>query len=1327
MTLTPKQVRAARALLGWSQPALAKAARVGVSTLADFERAARRASPQTLAALQDTLEGQGLEFVAGSVVERDRPLPAPRRARPGALFRWIRADDLEGWSKSRDGQGGLPELIERLVYATVGPAARFRFPSTDSISQPGYDGRCKSPIAHPFIPQGESVWEISANGRPRDKASKDLVKRNVDPIGAAPGQTTYVVATSRRFPGRDAWLARERAKSAWRDIMLIDSIDLEQWLAACPAVTTWLATRLGRRPSDLRDLSEFGDDWLGATAPALTADILLTDRDVAGSAIVAWLNGAPAVLTLQGETIDEALAFLYAAIGQYPLDRQKAELSRAVLATDDAARKLAETPSPLLIALREPDPGLAKRLAAGGHHVFSAWGSNLGGAAEACRLARPSRHHLQEALEVAGVAEGRAHHLAHHAGGSFTTFRRITDVPAPRPTWAEMPGPALRAAMLAVSWSGAVSADRQVISSLSGLEYEHVERELLPLLRFGGPLLRSGDRWKMVSAREGWELGGDQLTTTDINRLEASFRDVLSACDPLDHPTATPAELQRLHDQQVSPELRAGLIVSVTALSLYGGRIPGLTHPEQRVEQAVRQVLIRADGAVWRSFADIFTRLAEASPKGFLTAIDVTLRDAPERLKELLGREQAGVFHDRPFQQLIGALELLAVSADHLRRCVRLLAQLGGLSSVEARGQTVLQALRKILLFWHPNTAASMAERLSALDDVLRIDPKLGWKLLVSLAPRDHDTTEPLRQPMWRDFSTDHRDEVTWESIRQGAIEVGGRLLAHVGRDITRWSELLELWRCFPPEWRRRAQAKLREVADGANDDVAREKLRGALRGTIVRSGIHPDSAWALPKDDLMQLEAVFGALEPYDVAERHRWLFSSGRGFLILGATAEQELAERARLQTEAARDLTRTLSPGAFVDFIGSIEHQNDLAAALTKIDLDQQYTDGVIRAGLLDKRRSVGDGVTTWLRHLENETPGLLSTLWEQTVTKNYGERAELRVLLAMPTTLDTWRLLERRSTALKAEYWRAMEPWWLTDDLPTFGVAMRELLEVGRADRVLSWLGSRREMPLPSELIIRALREIRPQLTSPAHTMQSHYLGQLFRRLDADNACERSTIAELEWLFFEDLRFSERKPRHLAEQVARSSEMFASLVKACFRPDPEAGLESEPEPSRETSRKAYGVLSGCGVLPGVQSDGMVDSVVLESWVKETLRLCRESGRALIGASKIGELLSRAPIVPGQPWPPEPVCEVIEVVRSRELERGFVTGTINGRGVTSRGLADGGQLERDEAARFRRDAETLSGRWLRIAGCLESIAEIFESQATMHDQIVERLEWP
>jgi transcriptional regulator with XRE-family HTH domain len=60
--MSPEQCRAARGWLGWSQQDLAKQAKVGLSTVKDFENGSRRPIANNLTALQGALEAGGVRL-----------------------------------------------------------------------------------------------------------------------------------------------------------------------------------------------------------------------------------------------------------------------------------------------------------------------------------------------------------------------------------------------------------------------------------------------------------------------------------------------------------------------------------------------------------------------------------------------------------------------------------------------------------------------------------------------------------------------------------------------------------------------------------------------------------------------------------------------------------------------------------------------------------------------------------------------------------------------------------------------------------------------------------------------------------------------------------------------------------------------------------------------------------------------------------------------------------------------------------------------------------------------------------------------------------------
>jgi transcriptional regulator with XRE-family HTH domain len=61
--ITADQCRGARALLDMTQPQLASASELGLSTVVDFERSRRPVSREAIQAMRSALERAGIEFI----------------------------------------------------------------------------------------------------------------------------------------------------------------------------------------------------------------------------------------------------------------------------------------------------------------------------------------------------------------------------------------------------------------------------------------------------------------------------------------------------------------------------------------------------------------------------------------------------------------------------------------------------------------------------------------------------------------------------------------------------------------------------------------------------------------------------------------------------------------------------------------------------------------------------------------------------------------------------------------------------------------------------------------------------------------------------------------------------------------------------------------------------------------------------------------------------------------------------------------------------------------------------------------------------------------
>lgn len=1339
-TLTRDQIRAARALLALSQQELAEAARVATSTVADFERGFRVPVANNLQAIREALEAKGLQFIAGGVVEKAMMPAPPAPPRAGGLARWITSTDLSHWGEQRDGQGGMPELLSRLIFATLGPAAAVRFPSDESVQFPGWDGVCVVGRGADRVPDGESVWEIGAQRTAiRRKAEEDFVKRTANPLGRDPKLTTFVFVTPQRFPDKEAWVAEKRAQGAWKDVVALDGDDLVHWLEQYPAVAQWLAVRVGRRPEGLRNLDEAWTEWVRATETPLTEDIVLTGREDDQTAILKWLRGPPDMISIQAEAPEEAVAFLHAAISPLPeAHRRYYSSSCVVTESRETARRLAELGTPLIVVLVDPDPGVARRLVSQGHYVYAAYGPSVNDLGVARRLARPWKFDLQLALGRAGLSELDAHRYAHLSGRSITVLRRLLPAaPHLRPAWADPATPELIAALFAGAWVETSARDRKILSRLAGRPYEDVEAVLAPLTGVGGPLVRVGALWRVVSLRDLWTQIAGQITTAQLARFEAAFQSVLGAINPryATRPKSIYYEEEGEFPEAPTSALRTGLTEALIAMAVYPGRAALITNLEGRVHRMVAKLLDNASPALWWSLSRDFHNIAEAAPTAFLEALESGL-DGDDPSAKSLFRSDEGMMHPTEYlSNLLWALEMLARSPDYLMRAALLLAQLDEIDPGGRMGNRPAASLRRIFVTWTPQTYATPAERLKVIDRVVKQWPAVGWKLLLALAPRFHDTSEPSSKPNWRDFSPDEPETLTWASVATAARAIGERLLAHVGDDGERWRALLDHWASFEPAWRAKALKQFRAYAQGLNDPDEIEVLRDKLRTLISHHRGFSDAAWAMAENDLQPLDAIFEALQVPSVENRVRWLFRGGAASPRPGISWSDQEAELQRMQAAAAQDLLAELSTDRLMAFAATVTQHYALGMAIARCGAPDGPKMDLMTQGLLSDDPNAADvalGVLRWLAAAADDGPAFVQALWRRAIGESWGERAEMRIVHVLPPTPETWAEIEARSEGLARAYWSTLSAFLIPEDAdPAYVVD--HLQAAGRAHNALAWLGHHIARRPPSDVLIRVLKEAATsdeELKGNDATMLSHWVSICLKALEADPAVPESEIVSLEWVYYQVLRYSDRPARTLQRAVARDPGFFTHLVTLVYLPAADSGIEEPPPQDKAKVEKlasqAWNVLHEWKHVPGADDAGVIDGAALETWVATARKLLAEVGRGEIGDSKIGEILSAAKPQPEEPWPPEPVREVIEMARSRTLERGFEVGLYNRRGVTTRMPHDGGAQERSLAARYRRDAETLRFDWPRTAACLDRIADTYDAEAKREDDHAELGDW-
>ena len=144
----------------------------------------------------------------------------------------------------------------------------------------------------------------------------------------------------------------------------------------------------------------------------------------------------------------------------------------------------------------------------------------------------------------------------------------------------------------------------------------------------------------------------------------------------------------------------------------------------------------------------------------------------------------------------------------------------------------------------------------------------------------------------------------------------------------------------------------------------------------------------------------------------------------------------------------------------------------------------------------------------------------------------------------------------------------------------------------------------------------------------------------------------------------------------------------------------------------------------MIPGMENNGSINSAALNDWVQKVRDLSTQHKRVKVSDLAIGQVFSHSPKESDGTWPALPILDLMESINSDEMNRGFIMGVSNNRGVTSRGLLDGGTQERELADQYKQYADAIRANWPRTAAVLDKLNHEYLSSAH-HEDLSAQLE--
>jgi hypothetical protein len=1246
-------------------------------------------------------------------------------------------DDLVQWGTSQGAPADLPDLVRQLILETTPEVALLGFATGVGVYGSGWDGVAKATEAGLNVPAGLSLWELSTRGDVNKKADDDFDKRTESSDGTPTTEASYIAVSTRTWKEREAWARDKSAVGRWRDVEALGIDDLDTWLRHAPVTHAWLSERLGLQPHGLVTTQAWWDAFSHATLPTLPAKVLLAGRDDVAKAIREELAKPGQLITVAGTSREDVLAFLAALAVTAAEEDGGALLARAAYVDRvEAFRRWHKLKRPLLLA---PLTGeVAAEMSSGTQHhlVVPVVGSHAD-----YDLPPIDAQLAAGALVESGLAEDRAEEVGQLARLSLLAGRRrIADKPElHRPAWARPPVARLARRMILFGrFSENADVDLALVSERFGVTYDAAAEELAALSVGPDPLLvRLGASIGVVSHIDAWLLVVDQLRKDDFEQFHAAAVSVLTESDPRQE--LAPEEQWQAGAlgkmRAYSSDLRRGLATTLALMGAYGDQqVAGARlSPRDWAGWIVRLILDEANAdrsaRLWASLNDVIPLLAEAAPDEFVAAVRAGLATDDALLAKLFtdDKNRSALFGGNSHSGLLWALETVSWSPDRFGAVVDLVARWAEIDPGGSCANRPAATLTDFFRAWYPQTSVSAERRLAVLDRLRERHPDVAWTLLLSLQPALHSHAMNIAAPRFRDWK--ERSEPNNVEVVGFYEAVSARAIEDAGPDSARLGVLVDHIPTLLPEGRSALLDKLAALRDELSAD-ARAALWTVMRNEVAKNREFKTAVWALPEPDLDRLAELADDYEPEAATTRLHWLFddhlpslpgvdrSDGFGqYASAIALARAEAAGEIAAENEWKEILAFARSVKAIWFFgpalaeVGVHQYEPQLKAFLDSDD----FTDFNFAASYFNRR--FHDEGWQWLeRVLANEalTP-----------------RQRARLLLATDDFPTAWEHLADETVAL--EFWREFRINGLGPDFPHIATVVGELYGVERYGPGLDLLNLYLRDDSDgawAELVATGLDALLTRDSSAELQSLSQYgLRNLFGYLERVDLDEER-LARLEWAYLPAFEY-EPAPPTLSRYLASKPSFFVDVVSRVFRPgdedetdedSSEEEAEEADEQQVEVARNAYRLLSEWRTLPG-RDDDTVDSDVLREWVDEARGGLKAARRLKVGDNFIGKLFASSPPDHDGAWPGLAVRDLLESIDSEQIERGMATEIFNSLGVTSRGVLDGGDQERDKSAIYREQAERFVDQWPKTAALLRGAAEAFERLARDRDDDAER----
>jgi hypothetical protein len=872
------------------------------------------------------------------------------------------------------------------------------------------------------------------------------------------------------------------------------------------------------------------------------------------------------------------------------------------------------------------------------------------------------------------------------------------------------------------SWYEKSEADTAVAGQLANEEFATWLSKIREILQQSkSPLTLKNGKWAVAKRLEMWQTLGPRLFDDHLGRFQQCVIRVLTERDPQFELRPEERYAASIHGKVLthSDSLRKGLVES---LALLGSHPKALTNcslnkPETTAIIAVREILDGADWILWGSMNNLLPMLAEAAPGEFLSMVESALQRIPCPFDELFSQEGNGITGGNYMTGLLWALETLAWDEQYLSRVAVILGELATHDPGGNYANRPANSLTTIFLPWLPQTIASVEKRKAAIQTLQKEVPEIGWTILLSLLPNQHQMSTGSHKPVWRgtipeDWAKGVSQQEYWDQVScyaDMAVEIANT-------DIVKLTDLIGHLHNLPQPALDNLLVHLESDKITSKPEEERLPLWTKLIEFVSKHKKYADEKWALSPELVERINRITESLAPESPLCLYQRLFKGRDHDLYEKDNWEVQQNKLDERRQNAIREIVTTYDLGILIEFAESVE--SSLHVGLSLGFVAEEIADSAILPELLNTdKRKLSQFVSgfVWGRYRSQ------GWVWVDKVdTSDWSTEQKGQFLVCLPFTNETWvrsvQLLGKNESA----YWSkvSVNPHQTEDT--HLDLAIDKLIEYDRPNAAISCLSKtlHDKKPLDQARTVKALLAA-VSSREPAHSIDVYDIAEIIKALQDDPNTNPDDLFQVEWVYLPLLdRYHGASPKFLEQRLVSHPDFFCEVISLVYRSNNEERANIEPtEQQKVIAANAYRLLHEWQTPPGMQPNRSFSGDYFNKWLDSVKTACSESGHLEVALSHIGNVLIYSPSDPAGLWIHHAAAAALNAKDAGNMRSGFRMGIVNSRGA--HWIDPTGKPERELAAKYRQQASDVENHgYQRLAATLRGVADSYDREAERNE---------